>query len=298
MLAWRIGISCVLIPLLIGLFWLDASLGSSAWILGALCVVLAARSAWELSDLLHVRQMRPDRGFVMLGAMTLIVLAWLPHLIAPSTIGKMSEFGPLGLGFSLLVCVSLLRHTLEFLEPGAVSENLGADLLIMAYSGMLLGATAQLRWVVGPAAGYLVLGSLLMAVKGGDIGGYAIGRLFGRRKLAPRLSPGKTWAGAVGACGAAALAAWGWLTWAPSLFDASWRPASPAWALGYGLAMGLIGLVGDLCESLIKRDVGRKDAAALFPGFGGLLDLLDSIVFAGPFAYLFWKLTPLAASIL
>ena len=60
----------------------------------------------------------------------------------------------------------------------------------------------------------------------------------------------------------------------------------------YGATMGVIGLVGDLCESLIKRDVEQKDSAALMPGFGGLLDLLDSVLFAAPFGLAFWALWP------
>jgi phosphatidate cytidylyltransferase len=63
----------------------------------------------------------------------------------------------------------------------------------------------------------------------------------------------------------------------------------------YGIIMGLVGLIGDLCESLIKRDVGQKDSAPLFPGFGGLLDLLDSVIYAGPVAYLLWLTLPLAS---
>jgi phosphatidate cytidylyltransferase len=62
--------------------------------------------------------------------------------------------------------------------------------------------------------------------------------------------------------------------------------------LAYSSTMGMIGLAGDLCESLIKRDVEKKDSAALMPGFGGLLDLLDSPLFAGPFALLWWQLLP------
>ena len=62
----------------------------------------------------------------------------------------------------------------------------------------------------------------------------------------------------------------------------------------FGAVIGIVGLVGDLCESLIKRDVGKKDAAALLPEFGGILDLLDSVLFAGPVAYLMWLYLPLA----
>ena len=61
----------------------------------------------------------------------------------------------------------------------------------------------------------------------------------------------------------------------------------------YGVVLGVVGLVGDLCESLIKRDMGQKDAAALMPGFGGLLDLLDSILYTGPVAYVLWVVLPL-----
>ena len=62
----------------------------------------------------------------------------------------------------------------------------------------------------------------------------------------------------------------------------------------YGVILGVVGLIGDLAESLFKRDVGKKDAAALMPGFGGLLDLLDSILYTGPVAYVLWWLLPLA----
>jgi phosphatidate cytidylyltransferase len=64
--------------------------------------------------------------------------------------------------------------------------------------------------------------------------------------------------------------------------------------VSYGVLVALAGIVGDLCESLIKRDLDKKDAAALLPGFGGLIDLTDSIVYAGPLAYLLWLTLPLA----
>lgn len=296
MLAWRIGISLVLVPLLLALFYLDSRMGSSAPVLAVLCIFLATRSVWELHKLFQVRGLRPRKSFLLTGTVLLILAAWWPHWSGGSTDQAMAEFGPLGLTYSLLVCAELFRQAMKFREPGGTTENLGADLFIFSYAGMLLGATAQLRWVAGEQAGYLVLGSLLIAVKGGDIGGYTIGRIFGRRKLAPVLSPGKTWAGGIGACATATIATWAWLTWVPPLFNSGFGPVPAVLSLTYGLAMGVVGLVGDLCESLIKRDVGKKDAGSLFPGFGGILDLLDSIVYAGPVAYLFWKFTPLAAT--
>ena len=77
--------------------------------------------------------------------------------------------------------------------------------------------------------------------------------------------------------------------------DPNARYVSPAgWEriLAYGLVIAIVGMVGDLCESLIKRDLGKKDSAPLMPGFGGLLDLLDSVIFTGPIAYLLWLAWP------
>jgi phosphatidate cytidylyltransferase len=198
------------------------------------------------------------------------------------------------LAYSLTVLTLFATATYRYREPGRSMETLGAELLIVSYIGVLLGVAAQLRWVAGDAAGYLVLGSLLMVTKGGDIGAYTFGRLFGRRKMVPHLSPGKTWAGAVGAIIGSALSGIAWMEFATPLFDAEWSP--PAWYISgiYGLILGVVGLVGDLCESLIKRDVGKKDSSSLFPGFGGLLDILDSILYAGPVAYVLWKALPLA----
>jgi phosphatidate cytidylyltransferase len=160
--------------------------------------------------------------------------------------------------------------------------------LTISYVGGLLAITAQLRWVQGAGAGYYLLASMVIATKMGDVGAYTLGRLFGKRKMAPHLSPGKTWAGFVGALAGGALGAWCWLTFGSRLFPAVVSAPPAWWSLAYGLILGLVGLIGDLCESLIKRDMGQKDAAALMPGFGGLLDLLDSILFAGPVACCLW----------
>jgi phosphatidate cytidylyltransferase len=169
-------------------------------------------------------------------------------------------------------------------------EQLSSEVFVVAYAGLLLASTAQLRWIAGGKFAYVPLASLVIAVKAGDIGGYTIGRLFGRRKMSPRLSPGKTWAGFFGAIGGAAIGSAGWLIGAANYYSDSWFCVYLA--IAFGMTMGLVGLLGDLCESLIKRDVGQKDAAALFPGFGGLLDLLDSVVYAGPIAWLWWSLFP------
>ena len=128
----------------------------------------------------------------------------------------------------------------------------------------------------------------------GDTGAYTVGRLCGgrffRRKLAPKLSPGKTIEGAIGglafACIGAAVA-FEWLV--PQMIgDSTGGGTSVGRWLFFGLVVAAAGMVGDLAESLLKREAGRKDSSDWLPGFGGVLDLLDSILFAAPIAYLCW----------
>lgn len=298
MLGWRITISVVLIPALIGIFVLDHRAGESAPYLFGLCVLLLWRGAYEFADLLKTRSFSPS--FVLIASCSTLVLtaSWATHFV-PVSDGTVAQNALTGtdlaiVAFGISILAAFLRGGIRYKEPGTTMETLGADVLGIAYLGVLLSVTAQLRWVAGVQAGYLVLASLVIAAKCGDIGGYTLGRLFGKKKLVPLLSPGKTWMGAFGAVLGSSLAVCAWLHFAPPYFSADWAPCPLGWSLVYGAIIGVVGLVGDLAESLIKRDVGKKDSAVLLPGFGGLLDLLDSILYAGPVAVILWKILPLA----
>lgn len=131
--------------------------------------------------------------------------------------------------------------------------------------------------------------SLVIVVKMCDTGAYTVGRLIGRRKMAPVLSPKKTIEGAIGGLVFACLGSWAAFHWLTPAITHSSRPPSPAWGwLAYGLLVAMAGMLGDLAESLLKRDLGRKDSSTWMPGFGGVLDVLDSIILAAPVAYLCW----------
>jgi phosphatidate cytidylyltransferase len=291
-LAWRLGLSAILIPGLIGLFVVDHRSGDSAILLLGFCLLLAVRSAWELRELLSVRNLRPQLVESTVACVALLFAVWVPHLVESTQAGTSLEL----LGLTMAACVVglLAMSAVRYRQPGASMEAFGANLIIVCYAGLLLATTAQLRWEAGAQAGYLLLGSLIVTAKLGDVFAYTVGRLFGKRKMSPLLSPGKTWAGFFGAIGGAMLGSWLWLTFATLQFGDGWTPPA-AWAsLLYGAIIGGVALAGDLCESLIKRDVGKKDSAPLFPGFGGLLDLLDSVLFAGPVALILWRVLPLA----
>ncbi len=292
MLGWRLIISAILIPLLIGIFYLDARSGESALFLLVFAEILAIRSVWECADLVRDRSKRLQLPAMFSCAAAIVFAGWIPHLTGAASDTGDLNFVALIYAFTvMLLCAS---EAARFRGPGGNIESLGTEILIVSYVGVLLAVTTQLRWIAGHEAGYLVLGSLLICAKGGDIGAYTLGRLFGTTKLAPNLSPGKTQEGAVGAVVGAGLCGWLWLEFATPLFNADWVPPAWYWAVLYGCVVGVVGLIGDLCESFLKRDAGKKDSAQLFPGFGGLLDMLDSVMYAGPAAYLLWKTLPLA----
>lgn len=127
---------------------------------------------------------------------------------------------------------------------------------------------------------------ILLVVKFTDIGAYFGGRSLGKRKLIPWLSPGKTWEGL--ACGLATAAIVGLicaLVWRHALSTLKWDKA-----LLFGVIIGGVGQLGDLLESLFKRDAEVKDSGNFIPGFGGLLDVIDSPLLAAPAAYLLFSL--------
>jgi len=122
--------------------------------------------------------------------------------------------------------------------------------------------------------------ALFLIVKGGDMLAYAVGSTIGTRKLIPRISPGKTWEGAAGNLAGGILA--GLIIW-------NWFPCSfslPA-ALGMGAVLNIVGQVGDLSESMLKRDANLKDSSGSIPGIGGMLDVLDSLLLTLPVLYFY-----------
>jgi len=125
----------------------------------------------------------------------------------------------------------------------------------------------------GFARGPLIVLWLVLMVCAADIGAYFAGRAFGRRKLAPRVSPGKTWEGALGGLAMVALVAGG---------GAVYFGLLPLAVVAFGCGVGIFSVIGDLTESMFKRAAALKDSGTLLPGHGGLLDRIDSVTAAAP----------------
>lgn len=154
----------------------------------------------------------------------------------------------------------------------------------LMYVPWLLNFVQKINFIPG-ADGRLFLIYFLVVTKFSDMGAYATGSVFGRHKMVPRISPGKTWEGFAGALvfsvGASLLIA--------TLAGERLTGMNPRHAILLGLILAVGAVVGDLIESLFKREAGLKDSGRLFPGIGGILDLLDSILFNAPLMYLYLR---------
>ncbi|MCK5473751.1 MAG: phosphatidate cytidylyltransferase [Planctomycetes bacterium] len=184
--------------------------------------------------------------------------------------------------FPLLGAITLLTLFLyQYFRYGTsnVLANCGVSFFSIMYLGLLSGFVVAIRTDFG-------LWALLMfifTIKSSDIGAYTVGKIFGKHKFAPKISPGKTWEGMAGAAAAAAIVA--------VCFAINCDIIKPIPAAIFGLSFAFIGQFGDLAESMIKRDCEQKDSANNVPGFGGILDIIDSPLVAAPFGYLFFMLS-------
>ncbi|MCC6950424.1 MAG: phosphatidate cytidylyltransferase [Phycisphaerales bacterium] len=236
-------------------------------------LLAAALAARELTSFVREKG-APVSGIVMGVAPVCGLLAWAAGLATEGTLGLVVLPGA---GVVVLVLAMLVQARKQ--DSGGALAATGGALLSFAYLGLAFGFLLAIR---AEHSAWVLLWVLLVT-KACDIGAYFTGKSIGRRKLIPWLSPGKTWEGlgggvvlsaAVGAGGLAMLGAWAGVE-------------APPWWMGAacGAVLGLVGQAGDLAESMMKRDAGIKDSGSILPGFGGMLDVLDSPIFVAPVAY-------------
>jgi phosphatidate cytidylyltransferase len=180
------------------------------------------------------------------------------------------------------VIPATLYYLARFGDLTTVAQRYAATVAGTLYAGFLPTFLPLLKRDFGAASGELVV-FVLFVTWIADTGAYAAGRAFGQRKLYPAISPGKTWAGAIGgllgAIGAAAAVK-------------LWRLPELGWVDVAVLAGpgAVLGQLGDLVESMIKRSSGAKDSGGLLPGHGGILDRIDAVLFFAPLVYLYFRL--------
>ena len=259
----RVATAAVGLPLLL------AGLLLGPPILGVAIVAAAALlGASEFFSLLRAGGVAPMRatGFVLLAVVFVDVAR--PGLF-PAPVWPLAVAG-------LLASMLLRPRDVSLAVPSGAFTLLGA-----AYLGALGGSIAGLRVLQPVEEGTWRVLLLLAIVMTADTAAFFVGSAFGRHKLAPAISPGKTVEGLLGGLVGGVIGAlavrWAGLHW-----------LSTAHAVWLGLGAAALGAAGDLSESLLKRWAGVKDSGALFPGHGGMLDRLDSLLFAAPVLYYYF----------
>jgi phosphatidate cytidylyltransferase len=276
MLRTRLWMGSLLIALTVGMLVADPHWAPWYPFLFAFVVGLSLAACRECVQLIGPKR-APQVPMCYLGAVVLGLANWLVHFLN-SQANPWAGLAGILTGLVLSVFLYELAH---FEGPGRSVERMALTLWVIVYLGFLPCFFAQLRWLEPAEAGSVALALAIFVPKCGDIGAYFTGRFIGRHPMAPILSPKKTWEGAAGGLTAAVLAAVAIDRLAqPTLLRENWLLE-----IGFGVTVGLAGMLGDLAESLIKRDCQSKDASHAVPGFGGVLDVVDSVVFAAPVAY-------------
>ena len=287
MLRWRLLLGTLFTAAVAGFAWMDyRATVPGAW-LGPLAATSGhPRHGGNACASVSAGGVHPACTIVYFGNLLLVGSNWIPWIAGHSA---EPDNWPL-LALALAVFAILVAEMRRYEKPGGATANIGAATFALVDVGVLLSFVVQLRLLWGIGA----LAALVVVVKMADIGAYTVGRLVGRHKMAPILSPGKTWEGLGGGLAFALAGSYGTFRWlVPNLSPTltSGKPDGPWWGwMAFGLLVGIAGMAGDLAESLLKRDTGRKDSSTWMPGFGGVLDILDSILLGGPIAYLCWRL--------
>lgn len=292
-LAARTGVAVVGIPVVLALLWLGGIY------LGLLMAAAGFIGTLEFYRMAEARGARPFRIGAVASAVLVVMAVRTPNPV---------DMAPLAIGLFVVLAASLFMAAIPLRWPeGTPSRDVGATLLGVIYVGLpltfvpcLRDGPAQLHFVdtvrgfmqspgadVGPMSAWGAMSLVLLPLLTtwtGDGMAYFVGNAVGKHKLAPTVSPGKTIEGAIGGIAgsvlAAVMVAHFWIVPYPgmgiSLFTAAWM----------GAVIGAASQMGDLVESMMKREAGVKDSGKFFPGHGGMLDRLDSLLWAFPTTWL------------
>lgn len=267
----RILLSLVGIPLTLGLIY------AGGWIFVAALGAIAAIGSWELYRMARAAGNDPldNAGIAIAAGIPLAVHAGYLGVFRVSLTMAMVVF------LALTATVIWARGV-----QGKPLVTLGLTVVGIVYPG-LVAYMYPLRYhdyAVGALAGTVLLMLPIAVTWATDTGAYAFGRMFGKRKLIPSVSPAKTVEGALGGLLAAVTGTWLYVMFLMQPF--AQLSVLPLGVILFGLSIGVVGQIGDLSESLFKRDAGVKDSGTLLPGHGGILDRFDSLLFVLPVAYL------------
>ena len=279
-LARRVAFAVVAAPLAIALIYLGGPF------LASLLGIVAALGAWEFCRIARAG------GIPTLDVIAIPLAALVPLLVHAHYLRLWTpSMGALSLVAPALLGVAIFARGVAGKPLAAVA----ATLLAIAYVGVLgfgyalryapyaSGRNPEGPYAVDPAAGTAIVLLPVLLTWASDIGAYFVGRAVGRRKLIPAVSPGKTVEGAIGGLVFSVLVSWLYVRYV--LEPVALLGMRPAAIVLFGVVISAAAQVGDLAESLLKREAGVKDSSRLLPGHGGILDRFDSLFFVLPVAW-------------
>ena len=266
----------------------------SVFLVGGIVMLLNIVGLLEFYGMVEESSLPRFKWLGLAGGVTLVSTQFI-YLsgLAKAQLGEptMGGAAELELGvFAVLLLALLVRRVFAHPAPPLFSM-VGHTMLGVLYVSWLLGFLLKIYFLATPSGagfdpGYCLL-FFILATKCSDIGAFLLGSMIGRHKMIPKVSPAKTWEGLVGALLLSTTAA--------MLMAHYWGAAklggmTPLHAAALGPLLGVGAVLGDLVESVLKRDSGVKDSGSFFPGIGGILDLLDSLLFNAPLMFLYLRL--------
>lgn len=318
LLGQRLVVAAIIVATMLVLVWLDFQLGTNSYlgrpglVLAAFALVIAALASAEMTDMWLPSTPGLSRWLAILATVTMVSVASVPLLWRDYPVDcPIGQFGwsLAGLVLGLVMVFGYEMYLFSFQpteqellpdnlseNPNAVTRSLVTDriaryALCLCYLQMMFGFLAAHRLIDhSNALGLISIITLMTSVKMSDAFAYFTGKTFGKSKLAPHLSPKKTVEGALGAFAGAWLGmAIVLFVVAPYVFEIQIQEPW-WWILIYGFLVTIAGMAGDLAVSLLKRDANCKDSSKWLPGLGGILDVMDSLVFATPVSFFLWIL--------
>jgi phosphatidate cytidylyltransferase len=250
-------------------------------------VFLAVTGLYEFYDMAGKRGLVCFRNWGLVGGVLLMVGTFLNltgQVGTPATVAGPSRVNDFEVGFLILFVLGLCTRQFFSKSNTAGFVAISTTLFGLMYVPWLLNFIQKINFFPKVDGHYYLLYFVLIT-KFSDSGAYAVGSLIGKHKMIPRISPGKTWEGFGGAIVVSTLAS--------LIFRHVFKDKMPGMnnfhAVILGVILSVCAVVGDLIESLFKREAGVKDSGKFFPGIGGILDLLDSLLFNAPIMYLYLR---------